>query len=177
MFSLFAATWVIATVIQLPNAIGALIFGIRTLFAFVAWVAILCSCFVAAKQLPERLSFLPASVAWNLFTLFVLFATLSAVLTTRNRGFWAGVSVFGAAPVIAGILPMNSMIQYPSVGRIALELLGLGLNPDVSGDDTFTMYMIATVPIADLSIATLTALFGGFSGERIVEMGRQADAG
>ena len=175
MFSLFAATWVIAAVIRLiKRTRGFLIFGIRTLLLLVAWTAILCSCFMAAQQLPERLRFLPGSIAWNLFTLFIMFATLSAILTSRNRGFWAGVAVFGIVQIIAGVLPMNSMIQYPSTGRVALEVLGLGLDPDVSGDDAFTVYMVSSVPIADLAMATLTVMLGGAFGYRIAI---HADAG
>ena len=137
------------------------------MLAIVAWVALLCTVFVAPTKLPGRLCFLPASIAWNIFTAFILFAILSAILTPKNRGFWTGVAVFGAAPILAGILPMNSMIQNPSTGRVVLESLGIGLNPDVSGDDAFVTYMTATVPVANLAVATATVLLGGFTGERI----------
>ena len=136
-------------------------FGIRSLLAFVAWIAILASVFAAARSLPGRLSHLPVILARDVFAIVCIYAALSAVLSARNRGFYTGFAMFGLVPMLFDALSSITMIQHPSTGQAILDLVGIGLNPDIAGDDAYTNYILAVVPVADLTIATFLAVAGG----------------
>ena len=150
-------------------------FGIKALLILVGWIAVLCVAYTTALKLPEKSAHIPASLAWNMFALFLMFAIVSAVLRKKNRGFWTGVAVFGAFPFLGVVLNMNSMLQHPSTGRTALDILGLGMDPDIAGDDAFFNYLFVIVPIADLSIATLSALAGGLIGHKLASSNEQSE--
>ena len=156
----------ITDVIPLNNTIAEPMFGIRSLLAFVTWIAVLAAVFVAARSLPERLNHLPVALAWDVFTIACMYAALSAVLSDRNRGFYAGFAVFGLTPIFLTALAAIGMFQHPSTGQAILDLTGLGVNPDVAGDDAFTNYIMTIVPIVDLIVATILAIFGGLVGRR-----------
>ena len=139
-------------------------FSIKGLFLFIAWCAILFATYVTSKELPERLAMMPAVLARDIFALFVMFAILSALLSRKNRGFWTGVAVFGIVPFLRDAIRGPAFFQHETAGQCVLGLLGFGVDPNVAGDDQYAFYVNAMVPVADLLIASLCSLVGGYIG-------------
>ena len=133
----------------------------------VTWFGLLGAAYTMASKMPAKTAYLPASLVWNVFVLFLMFAVLSAVLRRKDRGFWTGVSIFGLVPILGAALNAGMMFYNPTTGQAVLELLGLGVSPDIAGDDAHMKYMLSVVPIADLVIASLTSLIGGMLGGKL----------